>query len=117
MPFLLPSQRTSPFGGCPNKFGHEPSFVSDFDGELVVLRKFLQKRYQASQKIVYADKRCLVEKPELEEQGAEFVAQQIHRVHELLELRIAIYQNFFVCNDLWNFCRKYKSGRRLRFPS
>jgi hypothetical protein len=51
---------------CLDKLRHEPVPISDFDGEFVVFRQFLQEWAEAGEKVIHSQERFLVEIAELE---------------------------------------------------
>src|SRR5712692_4465382 len=110
-------ERSPAFAQGLNELRNEPILVPNFKGELVAFRQFLQEWPEPGKEIVHTHKRFLVEVAELEQQRSQLLAQKVHHFHELLELRLTIYQHFLVGDDLWNFCREHELFRRLARPS
>jgi len=98
------------------KFGVKPVSIANLNREFVRIRELCKEWNETVEKFVTVPKGRPPEEGELENNGAELRAKEIHRFQKFCEFGVASGQGFFVSNCLWHLDREGKTLGSSRRP-
>src|SRR5277367_4572477 len=99
------------------EFGIKPVSIAQLDGEFLVCRQLLEKRYQTIRKLVAILENTTAKKWELKNDRSELLSKNAHRVQELSQFGVTVENDLVVSDRLRDLDRENEGVWRFRVPS